>query len=252
MESGNPVYDSRANCNAVITTATNTLLLGCLGTAIPNSVTCIGDSAFYSKESLRSISIPEGVTTIGNSAFEDCGLLGGLTLPGSVTTISNRAFVKNNRLGSVTIGNNVTSIGKDAFPACSLYVNKDYLSLLTLLQNDYWSNIYDVGTKVPLPIKSLSSTQIALEDWLCHSIIWMRLINCTLKPEENPTQGNGHPHHLRPPRGHPRQRHRGGDEQHRKRGGERGLRVAPHGLDEDDQEAYEKFHFPPSLPNTVW
>ncbi|MDD6852453.1 MAG: leucine-rich repeat domain-containing protein, partial [Bacteroidales bacterium] len=46
VESGNSKYDSRDNCNAIIETATNTLLAGCKNTTIPNSVTSIGDSAF--------------------------------------------------------------------------------------------------------------------------------------------------------------------------------------------------------------
>ena len=43
VESGNTVYDSRNNCNAIIETATNTLLYGCQNTIIPNSVTSIGE-----------------------------------------------------------------------------------------------------------------------------------------------------------------------------------------------------------------
>lgn len=42
----NRFYDSRDNCNAIIETATNTLLTGCKNTIIPNSVTSIGMSAF--------------------------------------------------------------------------------------------------------------------------------------------------------------------------------------------------------------
>ena len=39
--SGNTQYDSRNNCNAIIETATNTLIAGCKTTLIPNSVTSI-------------------------------------------------------------------------------------------------------------------------------------------------------------------------------------------------------------------
>ena len=47
VNSGNKVYDSRNNCNAIIETATNKLILGCKSTIIPNSVTSIGYYAFY-------------------------------------------------------------------------------------------------------------------------------------------------------------------------------------------------------------
>ncbi len=70
--SGNTVYDSRENCNAIIKTATNTLIVGCLNTIIPNSVASIGSNAFSGCIGLTSITIPNSVTNIGGSAFYDC------------------------------------------------------------------------------------------------------------------------------------------------------------------------------------
>ena len=55
VESGNTVYDTRENCNAIIETASKTLIAGCQSTTIPNSVTSIGDSAFYDCSSLIDI-----------------------------------------------------------------------------------------------------------------------------------------------------------------------------------------------------
>ena len=73
---GNAFYDSRNNCNAIIETATNTLLFGCQSTVIPNSVTSIGDNAFYNCAGLKSIEIPASVASIGELAFYSCtGLL---------------------------------------------------------------------------------------------------------------------------------------------------------------------------------
>ena len=68
-------YDSRENCNAIIETATNTLIAGCKNTIIPNSVTSIGDYAFYGCSSLTSITIPNSVTSIGERAFHSCSKL---------------------------------------------------------------------------------------------------------------------------------------------------------------------------------
>ena len=72
VESGNSVYDSRENCNAIIETATNTLISGCKNTIIPKSVTYIGDYAFSGCSDLTSITIPNSVTSIGERAFYSC------------------------------------------------------------------------------------------------------------------------------------------------------------------------------------
>lgn len=75
---GNIHYDSRENCNAVIETATNTLLCGCGASFIPESVTSIEEFAFYGISSLASITIPRGLTSIGKYAFSDCTALSAL------------------------------------------------------------------------------------------------------------------------------------------------------------------------------
>ena len=69
VESGNTVYDSRDNCNAIIQTVTNKLIYGCQNTIIPNTVTTIGADSFCSCRTLTSIDIPRSVTTIGDRAF---------------------------------------------------------------------------------------------------------------------------------------------------------------------------------------
>ena len=118
VKSENTVYDSRNNCNAIIETATNTLIVGCMNTNIPNSVTSIGDYAFYDCSSLTSITIPNSVTSIGSGAFEGCRGLTSVTIPNSVTSIGSGAFQNCSSLTSVTIGNNVKSIGDYAFYYC--------------------------------------------------------------------------------------------------------------------------------------
>lgn len=72
VENGNPNYDSRNSCNAIIETKTNTLLTGCRKTVIPSSVTAIGDYAFCDCDLLTNITIPNSVTSIGNRAFSNC------------------------------------------------------------------------------------------------------------------------------------------------------------------------------------
>ena len=92
VESGNPQYDSRDNCNAIIETSSYTLIFGCKNTVIPNSVTSIGDDAFRYCSGLTSITIPNSVTSIGDGAFSGCSGLTSITIPNSVTSIGENAF----------------------------------------------------------------------------------------------------------------------------------------------------------------
>ena len=71
VASGNTVYDSRDNCNAIIETATNTLIAGSQNTVIPSSVTTIGKYAFYNS-SLVSLTLPSSITSIASVAFNGC------------------------------------------------------------------------------------------------------------------------------------------------------------------------------------
>ena len=59
---------------------------------IPNSVTSIGDSAFWGCRSLSDIVIPSSVTSIGDCAFWDCSSLSDIIIPSSVTSIGDSAF----------------------------------------------------------------------------------------------------------------------------------------------------------------
>ena len=118
VDKKNSVYDSRNNCNAIIETATNTLIAGCQSTIIPNSVTSIGYGAFYYCWSLTSVTIPNSVTNIEERSFYSCSGLTSVEIPNSVTRIGSEAFGDCRVLTSVTIGNSITSIGEEAFEYC--------------------------------------------------------------------------------------------------------------------------------------
>ena len=140
VESGNPKFDSRDNCNAIIETASNTLMIGCKGTIIPNTVITIGERAFAASGltsidipnsvfsigsrafwgcNLTSLTIGNSVTTIGDYAFMDCDGLTSLDIPNSVITIGDYAFWGCSDLTCLTLGNSVTAIGNNAFQLCS-------------------------------------------------------------------------------------------------------------------------------------
>lgn len=87
---GNPVYDSRDNCNAVINTKENELVFGCKNTVIPKSVTSIGWYAFRGS-GLTTINIPNTVKYISQDAFYNCWI-STLIIPASVKNIGSSPF----------------------------------------------------------------------------------------------------------------------------------------------------------------
>ena len=86
---------------------------------IPATVTSIGKCAFAFCSSLESISIPSGVTSIGESAFEACVALKSATLPESVTKIGDRAFAYDRALTSVIIAGKAEALPVTVFEGCS-------------------------------------------------------------------------------------------------------------------------------------
>ncbi len=117
VDQDNSKYDSRDNCNAIIETASNKLVVGCKDTVIPDSVTSIGNAAFYGCKTLTSINIPDSVTSIGDSAFCFSSLIG-VNIPDSVTSIGDSAF-HSTRLTDMSIPDSVKSIGICAFQDCN-------------------------------------------------------------------------------------------------------------------------------------
>ena len=70
---------------------------------IPNTVTEIGQNAFYYCNKMTSINIPDSVTTIGAKAFYSCSSLKEITIPQSVTSIGANAFEYCENLTAINI-----------------------------------------------------------------------------------------------------------------------------------------------------
>jgi hypothetical protein len=118
VASDNPRYDSRDNCNAIIETATNTLIVGCKNTVVPNTVTKIGGLAFYYCDNLTEVILPPSVTAIGNQAYSYCHKLTTVNIPTTVKEIWGGAFWECNNLTTVFIPESVTLLGSQAFSYC--------------------------------------------------------------------------------------------------------------------------------------
>ena len=112
---------------------------------IPDSVTIIGDNAFYPCDSLTNVVIPNSITTIGNEAFRDCGLTS-VVIPDSVTTICESAFEDCDFLTSIIIPDSVTLICVRAFGMCNSLKNIEVDA-----NNEYYcsidGNLYTKDTK---------------------------------------------------------------------------------------------------------
>ena len=129
VEAGNTVYDSRDNCNAIIETASNTLIRGCKTTVFPNNVTSIGRYAFTGCSGMTSVTIPSSVTFIENSAFTYCSDLTSIVVEAENTEYDSRdncnAIIRtaSNYLvagcKTTVIPDGVTRIAYDAFAGCS-------------------------------------------------------------------------------------------------------------------------------------
>ena len=115
VDAENEVYDSRGDCNAVIESDSNKLVVGCKNTKIPSDVTIIGAYAFRGCSGLTYMEIPEGVTDIQDWAFEGCVDLKDIKIPLSVKNIEERAFFDCVNLKKVELSSNITSIGQEAF-----------------------------------------------------------------------------------------------------------------------------------------
>jgi len=183
VSNGNTKYDSRNNCNAIIETSSNMLIVGCKNTIIPNSVTSIRKSAFYHCYGLTSITIPNSVTSIGNYAFSGCSDLSSIKvdnnnpkydsrnncdaiietstnrlitgckntiIPNSVTSIGDNTFYDCSSLTSITIPNSVTSIGNYAFYNCSGLTSITIPNSLTSIGNYAFYNCSGL-TSITIP-----------------------------------------------------------------------------------------------------
>ena len=192
VASNNTNYDSRNNCNAIIKTATNTLIAGCKNTTIPNSVTSIGAGAFLGRSSLTAINIPNSVTTIGDGAFSCCSSLENISvvsdnpnydsrnncnaiietatntliagcmntaIPNSATSIGDKAFSGCSSLTSIMIPNSVTTIGDDAFSDCPS-LNDIYCYVTTPPRFENYDSI-NYSATLHVPATSLAAYRAA-------------------------------------------------------------------------------------------
>lgn len=213
VDPSNPFFDSRDDCNAIIDTENDELIVGCLNTTIPDSIKSIADDAFVGCENLTSLFIPRNLSVIRKGAFRCCthlreitvdkenpfydsrencnaiidslknGLILGsatTTIPDSETSIGYNAFSGNMDLESIHIGKGISKISKEAFCGCdnlfSVKVDKenkvfdsreDCDAIIKTKTNDLYMGFHDMT--IPESVLGIDSCAFAWRKNL-HSI----------------------------------------------------------------------------------
>ena len=108
---------------------------------MPDSVTEIGEYAFYQCAALEKVAFSESLTTIGEMAFGECSKISSIRLPNSVKVIENQAFYECTGLKSLTLSTNLVSIGDCAFQdncLSTVYIPGDHVRVgdCAFLPND--------------------------------------------------------------------------------------------------------------------
>ena len=112
-----------------VTTIGNRAFFGCsnlTNVTLSNNLVSIDEYAFYNCKSLRSITIPNSVTSIGGSAFGGCSGLESITLSNSLVSIGSSAFIGCERLEGITLPGSLREIGSNVFGRC---INLSYAVL---------------------------------------------------------------------------------------------------------------------------
>lgn len=103
-----------------VTTIGNKAFYKCYGLttiSMGKNVKTIGDSAFAGCTSLKNINLPDSIINIGAHAFEESGVKN-IVLPTGITKINNHTFSKCKSLEKIIIPQSVEVIGEKAFFYC--------------------------------------------------------------------------------------------------------------------------------------
>ncbi len=86
--------------------------------AIPNSVTSMGTNTFYKCASLQKVIIGDGLETLSSGAFQNCAKLTDVTFGKAMKVISSNAFSGCESLEEITFPETITEIAGSAFSTC--------------------------------------------------------------------------------------------------------------------------------------
>ena len=193
VDNDNRIYDSRNDCNAIIETANNTLVLGCSNSTIPSGVIQIGnhafggcksivsivlpktikkidDWAFSGCESLATISLPNDLTEIGYGAFSQCRNLKSIIIPSSVTKIANHAFFECKELENVFLPEGVEELGQYAFARCESLTSIHLPDSLAQIGGWAFDNCCRLKS-IFVPAGTINKFRVLFPKWCWHLLV---------------------------------------------------------------------------------
>ena len=171
INDGNPIYNSRNNCNAIIETETNSLIVGCKNSIIPEGVLSIGNSAFANCEGLTSLTLPSSTKHIQKYAFQGCSSLTSINIPDDVTEINEGVFSGCSSLTSIVIPQSVGYIGQSAFYNCSALTAVNIPNSVTFIGNGAF---YGCSALISV---TLPNNVTILNKWLFRDCISLKAID---------------------------------------------------------------------------
>ena len=160
---GNNAFDSLSRVGSVtipdgITSIGTSSFMYCALTNfdLAESVTNIGQMAFYGCSGLTSVTIPKGVKNLGVEAFGLCGALTNLTMESGLISLEEGAFFGCGGLTSVTLPPTVASLADGVFSWCSGLKSVSIPGPVTNFQGGMFDNCYSLtGIVLPAGINNI-------------------------------------------------------------------------------------------------
>lgn len=180
----NKVFDSRNNCNAIINTSNDELIVGCMNTRLEYGLKRIGQCAFRNVTGLYEINVPSSVASIGESAFYGCINLHNISLSENLQKIGERAFGSCEGITSIELPDGLKEIGSYVFSFCgnlkSIYIPASVERMGAMVFDEHsddliircyrWSNAYKYAIDCSIQYEVLEVVKTDISDAIIQGI----------------------------------------------------------------------------------
>jgi len=165
---GNPVYDSREGCNAIIETSTNTLFVGSNNTVIPDGIVSIGAYAFDQRDALTSITFPSSVASCGD--IDEYGLFY-FCLPSCLTNIVFNSVPKIPSVSLDSLKSVTLSLTDESYVASDVDMSFFYQNKKQVVKSSYTRTMASEWESLVVPFSFEASQQAGFEFYRARTIV---------------------------------------------------------------------------------